>query len=229
MDRINSVASTSSNVRILDLGCGPGIIVEALATAAKEIVAFDLTPAMIHLTRQRCQEAKLTNVLFIVGQAENIPLEDSTFDVVVTHFTFHHFSDPKPVISEIVRILRPNGRVIIAEVLSSEDAEKAKLHNALEILRDPSHVRMFSRSEFRTLLESGGLHITMEEGWTLNREFSEWIQITNAPERSEPLFTVMQNLAKAGLKSGIDLQFKEGTVVFQHHGILFIAEKKDKK
>ena len=69
----------------------------------------------------------------------------------------------------------------------------------------------------------------MEEGWTLNREFSEWIQITNAPERSEPLFTVMQNLAKAGLKGGIDLQFKKGTVVFQHHGILFIAEKKDKK
>lgn len=225
VERIKSAAEISKKSRILDIGCGPGIVAAALATEAKEVIAFDLTPAMIHRTRLRCIEAKLTNVQFVVGHAEKIPLNNTIFDVVMTRLTFHHFSNPVAVSSEIVRVLRPNGKIVIVDIVSSEDPEEAKLHNALEILRDPSHVRMFSPSEFKALVESAGLKITMEDSWTQKREFSEWIQITNAPNRAVPLFTVMQNIAKVGLNGGIDLQYKGKTVVFNHQWILLTAEK----
>ncbi len=227
VDRIKSAACITDKLRVLDVGCGPGIMTAVLAVYAREVVAFDITPEMIHRARQKCEKAGLANVQFQLGQAERLPFDDASFDVIVTRLTFHHFPDPATVISEMVRVIRPDGRIVIADIVSSEVSEEAELHNALEILRDPSHVRMIPHSELKQLVESAGLNIKEEDSWIKKREFGEWIQITNSPTRAAPLYVVMRSLAKAEVKTGIDLRFNGTTVEFNHQWLLLTAKKTD--
>jgi ubiquinone/menaquinone biosynthesis C-methylase UbiE len=71
-----------------------------------------------------------------------LPFEDASFDTVVSRSAVHHFPDPAAAFREMARVVRVGGRVITVDVQSAETADEAALHNALEILRDPSHVRM---------------------------------------------------------------------------------------
>ena len=225
LERIRAAVASTRSIRILDLGCGPGIVSAALAPSAGEVVAYDITPEMLEKARQRCQEAGVQNVLFELGMAEKLSFPDGSFDVIVSRATFHHFPDPHRVLEEIVRVTRPGGKIVVADVVSSENAEEAALHNALEILRDPSHVRMLSGNELRGLLQAVGCRVIATSTWEMRRDFEEWIRITNAPERAAPLFTIMLTLAKAGIHAGMDLGFNGKTVVFKHRWLLITAEK----
>jgi ubiquinone/menaquinone biosynthesis C-methylase UbiE len=225
LEKIRAATSPTKDMQILDLGCGPGIVAAALAPYAGEVVAFDITPEMLEKARQRCQEAGLRNVRFELGRAEELPFEVGSFDAVVTRLTLHHFPDPHRAVAEMVRVTRPHGRVVIADIVSSEDAGEAELHNALETLRDPSHVRAFSTSGLLNLIESPGLRVTSRLTWEMQRDFDEWIRITNAPERVKPLYTVMRTLAGAGIHAGIDLRLNGRKVVFKHRWLLVATEK----
>ena len=226
LEQIHAAIKPTMEVSLLDLGCGPGIVTAAMAPHVREVVAYDLTPEMLDQAKKRCQEAGLKNVQFEVGSAEHLPFEKETFDCVVTRLTIHHFLDPRRVMNEVVRVIREGGRVVIADVVSSEDDKEAMLHNALETLRDPTHVRMLSPGEMLEMIRSAGLRITSTSTWKMKRSYKEWIRITNAPERVEPLYVVMVALAKAGLHAGIDLYFDGETLGFNHQWLLVTGEKK---
>ena len=225
LKQIYRAVKPTKRMNLLDLGCGPGIVTAALAPDLREVVAYDLTPEMLDQARQRCAKAALKNIRFEVGRAEQLPFENESFDGVVTRLTIHHFLDPQPVMNEVVRVMRPEGRLVVADVVSSENEEEAALHNALEILRDPSHVRMYPPRGLVELLQASGLRIISQVAWVMKREYGEWIRITNAPERVKPLYVVMANLARAGLQAGIDLHCDGKTVTFIHKWLLMTAMK----
>ncbi len=143
---------------VLDVACGPGILSAAIAKSAREVVAFDLTPQMLKKAAQRCADAGLENVTFREGNATELPYADAAFDAVVTRLSVHHFDRPERVMSEIFRVLRPGGHFVLADVISSEVPAELELQNAIDILRDPSHVRMLPGSDLTSLVEeTGGL------------------------------------------------------------------------
>ncbi len=225
LDRILAAIGPTESMTLLDVGCGPGILVAAAAAAVREVVAFDLTPKMLEKAQQRCHEAGRHNVRFELGRAEALPFAAKSFDAVATRATLHHFPDPQQVVREMARVVRPDGKLVLADIVSAEDTAEADLHNALEVLRDPTHVRMLSASEIRGLIETAGFRITATSSWEMPREFEEWIRITNAPERATPLRTVMGRLAQAGITAGIGLAVQGSTVVFRHRWLLITAEK----
>jgi SAM-dependent methyltransferase len=123
---------------------------------------------------------------------------------VVTRLSIHHFKEPRRVLDEMFRVLRPNGRLVVADVVSSEDAEEAGLQNAIKTLRDPSHVRMLPRSELLSLVEGSGFEIETQTTWDKPRELDEWMGIINDPVRALPLRTVVRASAEAGRLPGWD-------------------------
>lgn len=227
LTRIRDAAGLTRHMRVLDLACGPGIVSAALAHDAGDVMACDITPTMLTRTRRRCVDANISNVHCTIAQAEILPFANATFDAVVNRSALHHFSHPAAVINEMARVTKPSGRLVIVDVISSEDAEAAALHNALETLRDPSHVRMLPQSETLHHLTKAGIEIQSTLTWTNHREFDEWLRITNAPERIAPLRVVMQTLAKAGIEAGINLQPDGATVVFEHSALLIVGIKPD--
>ena len=92
-------------------------------------------------------------------------------------------------------------------------------------VRDPSHVRMLPKSELHRAIAAAGLAIEEAVTWTNHREFSEWMRIAAAPERSGPLEVVMTALAKRGASAGIGLRSDDGKLRFEHTAALTVAVK----
>jgi ubiquinone/menaquinone biosynthesis C-methylase UbiE len=226
LERMREAAQLTKRSRVLDVACGPGIVVEVLAKSAGEVVGCDITPEMLAKAGQRCAAAGLTNVRFAPGRAEALPFEDASFDVVVSRSALHHFPDVPAALSEMARVVRTGGRVVTVDVMSSENTTEAALHNALEILRDPSHVRMLPGSELHRELENAGLTVESCTQWTNQRQFEEWLKITNAPERVGPLKIVMTALAAKRATAGIGLRLEDGKILFEHNAALTVAVKR---
>lgn len=105
----------------------------------------------------------------------------------------------------MARVTRKGGRITTVDVAASEIDVDARLHNALEILRDPIHVRMLSRSKLHRAITESGLAVEDAVSWTNHREFDEWMKIVDAPERVGPLKVVMTALAEAGSGAAVAL------------------------
>jgi SAM-dependent methyltransferase len=142
---------------LLDVACGPGLVVCAFAPHVQEATGIDATPAMLERARKLAAEKRLTNVAWRQGDVYSLPYEDAGFTIVTTRFSFHHFLDPAAVLREMVRVCAPGGRVIVVDDYASEDPAKAAEFNRLEKLRDPSHSRCLTLTELTGLFGAAGL------------------------------------------------------------------------
>ncbi len=143
------------NDTVLDVACGGGIVVCAFARVVRHATGIDLTPAMIERAIQLQREQGLTNVTWTVGDVLPLPYPDGSFSIVTSRFAFHHFLDPGAVLAEMKRVCAPGGRVVVAD--SAPAPEKAAAFNAMEKLRDPSHVRAMPLAELKDLFRRNGL------------------------------------------------------------------------
>ena len=223
--RFVDAVTAGADATILDVACGPGIVTAGLAAKVRAVVAFDLTPEMLLQARARCGKAGLTNVRFEQGSATALPFPDDTFDGVVTRLSMHHFDAPRLVLAEMLRVLKPGGTFVIADVISSADAAESELHNAIEVLRDPSHVRMLPVAELTSMIADAGFMIETQSTWDQPRKFEEWASIVDDPQRVAPLRTIVHRLAQAGEHAGFGLSLVDGAVVFFHRWHLVAGRK----
>jgi len=125
----------------------------------------------------------------------------------------------------MLRVLKVGGTLAVADVVSAEDAGKAALQNALEVLRDPSHVRMLPASELVALIAGAGVAVERQDSWNKAREFEEWVGIVANPERVAPLRTIVRALAEAGQDAGLGLSLRDGAIHFVHKWQLVVGTK----
>jgi ArsR family transcriptional regulator len=97
-----------------DLGCGTGTLSAALAPHVARVEAVDASPAMLAAARQRLEG--LPNVALHEGTLEALPLADGSLDAAVLLLVLHHVADPLVVLREVRRVLRPGGRVLVADM-----------------------------------------------------------------------------------------------------------------
>jgi ubiquinone/menaquinone biosynthesis C-methylase UbiE len=143
--------------RLLDVACGPGLIVCAFAPYVREATGIDMTPAMLERARKVAADKGLANIVWQHGDVHSLPYDDASFTIVTTRFSFHHFLDPVAVLQEMVRVCARGGRIVVVDDYASEDPAKAAAFNQLEKLRDPSHSRCLTLSELTGLFGTAGL------------------------------------------------------------------------
>jgi SAM-dependent methyltransferase len=223
--RFQAALGEAARGHLLDVACGPGVVTAALAPGAASVVAFDATEQMLEKARSRCAKAGLANVDFKCGDAENLPFTAGQFDGVVTRLAVHHFADPQRALGEMFRVLRRGGTAVVVDIVSSPDPAESNLQNAIERLRDPSHVRMLPAAELDAAMTRAGFEDIERTTWDKDREFEEWMGIVNDPTRAEPLRTVVRALAEAGRTAGMGLSVKDGRIVFFHRWRLISAGK----
>jgi len=104
-------------MRLVDVGCGPGTITVGLArvVAPGEVLGIDVSPAMIERARALAKEQGIAHIRFEVGQAEELPVADETFDAALEHNLLEHVADPLRVLREIHRVLKPSGVIGLAD------------------------------------------------------------------------------------------------------------------
>ena len=140
---------------VLDVACGPGLVVAAFARVVRHATGIDITPAMLDRARAHGAQLGLTNVTWRQGDVLPLPWPDASFSIVTSRFAFHHFLDPLAVLREMRRVAAPGGRVVVVD--STPDTRCADAFNRMERLRDPSHVRSLPVEEHRALYAQVGL------------------------------------------------------------------------
>jgi ArsR family transcriptional regulator len=101
--------------KVADLGCGTGAVSQALAPFVSEVIAVDESNPMLSAARKRLYG--LDNVDVRNGRLESLPLADGEVDVALLFLVLHYTSDPEAVITEAVRVLRPNGRLLVLDMM----------------------------------------------------------------------------------------------------------------
>lgn len=142
---------------VLDVACGPGLVVAAFARVARHVTGIDVTPAMI--ARARELTTGISNVTLEVGNVMALPYADGAFSLVVSRFAFHHFQQPAAVLAEMKRVCEPGGRIVVCDLFASDDPVKAAAFHAMEMMRDPSHARALPLAELSSLFENAGLTV----------------------------------------------------------------------
>ncbi len=102
--------------RLLDVGCGSGAAVRAAAPIVAHAVGVDLSEGMIGRARELA--GATPNIEFQVAEAEALPFEDATFTTLLCTTSFHHYPNPGSAVAEMARVLAPDGRIVIADMVS---------------------------------------------------------------------------------------------------------------
>jgi ubiquinone/menaquinone biosynthesis C-methylase UbiE len=173
--RMTAAAELVGSERVLDLGTGTAHTALAFAPLVAEVVGLDLTEEMLRAGARLAGERGVENLELRQGNAESIPFEDGTFDLVVARQCPHHFANVALAVREAARVLRPGGQLLIVDSISKPNPKLDTFMNAVEILRDPSHVRNYSLREWKRFFEVAGLVVTGQEDWLLRIEFEDWI------------------------------------------------------
>ncbi len=207
--------------RVLDVACGAGRVAIAFAPLVNSVVGIDLTQEMVDLAYHRAREQGITNAAFILGDAERLKFAPRLFDLVTCRSTFHLLVRPEKALHEMSRVLRRDGRLVIYDLVASDDPKKAERHNAIMKLRDPSHVGIQSAEKWHAFIRECGLHVAAKIVTMMKREFGDWMDMVGAdPERRQRVLAAMLETVRddtAGLgprASGEKVTFSQTAAVW---------------
>jgi len=167
------LAPLRGDERALDAGTGAGALALGLAPLVGEVVGCDIVPEL--LAEARKLAADVANASFIEGDLFDLPFEDASFDIVGTLRTLHHVDRPEQALRELVRVAKPNGRLLIVDQLAPPDPRRARELDRFERARDRSHARTLSDREMRELFAANGLTFLRGEIVSTERELESFL------------------------------------------------------
>jgi SAM-dependent methyltransferase len=183
LDAMLERARLRGSERVLDIGCGPGHTALAFAPHVAEVLAFDLTSQMLAVAAEQAALRGVENLVCQQGDVSQLPFAAGSFDIVTSRLSAHHYADPARTLAEVARVLAPGGRFLFVDVIAPEDPTQDTFLNALELLRDPSHVRDHRASEWLAMFEAAGLAARRIGDFEIPLAFDAWVQrIGTAPD-----------------------------------------------
>lgn len=201
-----AAAALTGRERVIDVGCGAGHVTVGLAANAAEVVAIDLTPAMLAQTQQQVDARGFTNVRVESADAAALPFADASFDMAVSRYAAHHFADPLAVLREVRRVLKPGGRWLLVDVVSPTSPMADTFLNAVEMLRDASHVRDHSVAQWLSMCAESGLPATHHQTWSVRLEFTTWVARMATPDHEVAQLRRMLTAAPAHVKTELGIE-----------------------
>lgn len=190
---VAGVASAGVAPTVLDLGCGGGHVSFAVAPLASCVTACDLSAQMLDVVAAAAAQRKLINIQTERAAAEKLPFADASFDVVISRFSAHHWSDVPAGLREMRRVLRRDGVMVVIDIVAPENPLHDTTLQAVELLRDASHVRDYRVSEWTAMLDAAGFEQQHKSSWKLKMGFDEWIaRMRTPPERVAAIRSLLQ-------------------------------------
>lgn len=181
LDAVEAIAAETRPARALDLGCGGGHVAYRLAPHAGEVVACDLSPDMLAQVARTARERGLANLRTQHAAAEQLPFDDASFDLVATRFSAHHWRTLDPGLAEAHRVARPGATAIFIDSMSPGRALHDTHLQAVEVLRDTSHVRNYTVAEWTTAVTRAGFTVQRVRRHRIRIDFGTWIERMRTP------------------------------------------------
>jgi SAM-dependent methyltransferase len=206
LDRIEAIARERPAGRALDLGCGGGHVSYRIAPHVGEVVACDLSADMLAAVAAEATRRGIGNITARQAAAEQLPFEDETFDLSVCRMSAHHWRDLEAGLREARRVNRRGGQAVLVDPVALADPLFDTHLQAIELLRDPSHVRNYRISEWCAALGRSGYTIDGIATHRLRMDFATWIaRMRTTPARVAAIRSLQEG-ASAEVKSALAIE-----------------------
>jgi ubiquinone/menaquinone biosynthesis C-methylase UbiE len=221
-------AKLQSTDAVLDIACGPGAFALAVAPRVRLVRGVDLTPEMLRRARGFQAEKQIANAAFMQGDAEHLPFPAHTFDLVSCQCAFHHLPKPQAVLHEMVRVAKPEGRLLIIDPLAPESDSKYELYNRIEVLRDPSHALTLRLTDYLRLFDQEGLETLRQSLRRRQRSFNNWMVRGGQPLGTKRYLETRKLMEEsmAGDKAGFCPQEQGDDIQIVHNEGMFLLTRK---
>jgi SAM-dependent methyltransferase len=174
LERLARKAGFGTGSRVLDAGCGPGLVTEALLRAGCRVVGVDLSREMIERAQKRCgnwgDQAEFHRISVFDSALDSL----APFDGTISRYVLHHVNDALAFVTRQSALLRPAGTLVLSDHVTDPDPDRARHHQAMECARDQTHTLNLTGGQLVDLLALAGLEQIelVEEPFVL--DFDEW-------------------------------------------------------
>lgn len=225
LGRLVELAALLPSNRVLDVATSVGHTALAVAPHVAYVLGVDLTPEMLGVAQRLAREREINNVEFRLGDAEDLPSDDASFDRVVCRIALHHFPNPVTAAREMARVLAPGGRVVLVDNIVPQSPEPAAFINRFETLRDPSHHWLFPLTTLAGLFRAAGLTVIHTETLTKALDFRDWSARMSVPAAlQEWLWESLEN-ASDEVRAFLEPRQVNGRPTFTLHEGIVVAVK----
>lgn len=212
LDQLVELAEPQLTDTALDIATGGGHTALALAPHVGSIVASDLTPQMLHAAEAFIRGNNISNATFEIAEAEHLPFDDQSFDIVTCRIAPHHFDDVRAFCREVARVMRPGGRFVLIDSWAPEDDELDRFINDVEWRRDKTHMRSYRVSEWKSFVSEAGLTVDLVETFERRYDFDDWTARSRMdPSERDELASIILN-APAHVKEFFSVDETDGRV-----------------
>lgn len=221
-----SLLNPSGSENALETAAGTCACGRALAPFVRSVSCIDLTPEMLGVGRAEAMKSGLVNMSFIRGNILALPFRSGSFDIAVSRLSFHHFPDTRRPMSEMVRVVKAGGRVMLIDMEAADEALRS-IDDELETMRDPSHVKKLTIKEIEALFEANGLSVILKDKTEIPVSLNAWLALTKTPaDISAVIEKRLSEEIDGGEKTGFAPYRKDGSIFFKQRWLSVIGEKK---
>ncbi len=196
LDLLERIVREKAPRHALDLGSGGGHVAYRMAPHADRVVASDLSAEMLSAVAATTRERGLGNITTQVAPAERLPFADATFDFLGCRFSAHHWHGFEAGLREARRVLAAEGTAIFIDAVSPGPALLDTHIQAVELLRDTSHVRDYTVAEWLASLSRAGFAVRATRTRRLRMDFPTWIARMRTPELNAKAIRALQPSAR---------------------------------
>jgi len=216
-------ANPGPDHKTLDIACGPGSIVVAMAKRGRHATGLDSTAAMLDQARALAAAEGVSNVTWLDGNVYALPFAENSFDIVTCRFAFHHFARPLAALAEMVRVCRPGATVLVCDAFASDDKGKANAFNQMERLRDPSTVEFLTLGALRDLFAAADLPVPTEKFFQVPDEATTAVT-RSFPDDASAVLRLFE-AAVPGDGMGLNTRREGDKLLFAYPAVILSATK----
>lgn len=225
LDYVVQKIAPSKTDAVLEVAAGTCACGRTIAPYAGNVVCLDMTPAMLSVGKSEAGKNHLDNMTFVLGDAAELPFLNGSFDIVLSRLAFHHFPDVKQPFAEMVRVLKPGGKVVLIDMEAAEEPLR-ETEDGIEKMRDPSHVRNLSENEMLALYRDNGLPVSCCEVTKMPVVLQSWLEHTKTPpEIQMQIQNKILDEMNGGGKTGLAPYVRDMELCFDQRWLLLIGKK----
>ncbi|GAC1564721.1 MAG: class I SAM-dependent methyltransferase [Ktedonobacteraceae bacterium] len=176
LQRLIQLGEWDTGQQAIDIATGGGHTALAVAPHVAQVTVTDLTPRMLEKAREFLLLQGITNAVFQLADAEQLPFPDATFDRVTCRIAAHHFPNVAQFVREVARILKAGSIFLLIDCMAPSDTQLDEFDNRVEKWRDPSHGRSCTEQEWQTFFQQASLTVEHREFFRKSHEYADWTE-----------------------------------------------------
>jgi ubiquinone/menaquinone biosynthesis C-methylase UbiE len=204
--RLVAGALPAASAVALDAGCGAGHLGFALAPLVARLVAADPAPSMLATVQAAALERGFPHIETCQAAAESLPFAAASFCRVARRYSAHHWRDVPAALGELRRVVKPGGWLLMIDLLGGATPLVDTHLQAMELLRDPSHVRDYTVEEWRRMIAAAGFDLLETQSWPVQLEFRSWVERMRTPAEPSAAIRRLQQGAPQEVRSALALE-----------------------